>query len=216
MSLIHWQPLKELEALRHQMNQVFDAWLHPDPEARSLSPIDGMAWTPAIELHETDTDVVLKAEVPGIEAKDLDVQVSEHTISISGHHQEETRTEEKGVFRSELRYGQFQRLIPLPTPVQYDQVKADFKNGILTLTLPKIESARKPVVKVNLEEKLREATTQQRQAKEHQEQNVHRRAEDALETMQMGDLDQATRETLTQERHQNEQRQESAHLRANQ
>lgn len=212
MSLIRWQPLKELETLRHQMNQVFDSWMHPDLE----SPLtwNNTAWTPAIELQETDTELVVKAEVPGVEAKDLDVQVTENTVSIAGSHREETRTEEKGMVRSELRYGQFQRLIPLPTTVQYEQVKADFKNGILTLTLPKVESTRKPVVKVNLEEQLRETTTEQRQAETHQQETAHRRAEDALETMQSGDLDQAAREAVTHDRQQEEQRQEKAHLRA--
>lgn len=212
MSLIHWQPRKELETLRHQMNQVFDEWMHRNSRFHPM--LHDTPWTPAIELQDTGTEIVLKAEVPGVEAKDLDVRVAEDSVSIAGSHQEETQTEDKGMVRSELRYGQFQRLISLPTTVQYEQVKAEFKNGILTLTLPKVEPTKPTVMKVNLEEQLREATTQQRLDEEHRNQTVHRRAEDALETMPADDLDQATREALTQERQHEEQQQEKVHMRA--
>lgn len=214
MSLVHWHPLKELENLRHQMNQIVETWMHPASELHQTSQIQNITWTPAIELKETDTDVILKAEVPGIEAKDLDVQVTENSVLIAGTHTSEERTEDQGVFRCELRYGQFQRWIPLPTTVQYEQTKADFKNGILTLTLPKVQTSRQSVVKLNLEEQLRNTATQNRHAEEQRQQSIHRRAEDALETMPASDLDQAMRETLTQERQHEEQRQEAVQMRA--
>lgn len=211
MSLIHWQPLKDLETLRHQMNQMFDTWTHHDTGG---APGRGMTWTPAIELKQTETDIVLKAEVPGVDAKDLDVQVTENAVSIAGSHHAEERTETEGMVHCELRYGQFQRWVPLPTPVHYEQAKADFKNGILTLTLPKLEPTQQPVFKVNLEDKLRTTATQNRLDDEHRQQTVHRRAEDALETMSEGDLDQAVRETVTQDRQHEEHRQDAVHMRA--
>jgi HSP20 family protein len=92
----------------------------------------------------------LRAELPGIDAKDLDIQVSKESIAITGEHRQETKTEEKGVFKSEFRYGTFHRVISLPVAVQNTEVKADYKDGILNLTLPKAQEALNKVVKVNL------------------------------------------------------------------
>ncbi|NJR48370.1 MAG: Hsp20/alpha crystallin family protein [Leptolyngbyaceae cyanobacterium CSU_1_3] len=176
MSLIRWQPLKEFDLLRQQMNRLFDDLTHGDHELSQLSGSNQVDWIPAIELTETDTDLMLKAEVPGVAAKDLDVQVSENAISIVGAHHEEHKTEDKGIVCSELRYGQFQRVIPLPVSVKNDQVQAEFKDGMLTLTLPKVESARRNVVKIDLEEKTRAAVTEQRQREQHLQDTAHSRA----------------------------------------
>jgi len=110
-------------------------------------------------MEDTDSDIVLKAELPGLESKDLDIQVTRDSVLISGEQRREQRSEEKGLFRSEFRYGKFQRIIPLPAQVQNDQAKADLKNGILTLTLPKAEAERHRVFKVNLAGAQSEAAT---------------------------------------------------------
>ncbi|MCU0537187.1 MAG: Hsp20/alpha crystallin family protein [Hydrococcus sp. Prado102] len=101
MSLVHWQPMRDLENLRRQMDRLFDEWTLPRSEF-SLPTSDEIAWVPAIELKETDRDIILKAQIPGIEAKDLNVEVSEDRVSISGEHQQQKQTEEKGYFRSEF------------------------------------------------------------------------------------------------------------------
>jgi HSP20 family protein len=150
MAIITWQPLRELNTLRQQMDSLFNDLLYSQ-HGLTLQPGNGStSWAPAIELQETDTDIILKAEIPGVEAKDLDVQVSQESVLMTGEHQEEKRTQEQGFFRSELRYGQFQRMIALPVLIQNDQVKAEFKDGILTLTLPKVEDVRQKMVKVDL------------------------------------------------------------------
>jgi HSP20 family protein len=145
MALIRWQPFQEIETLRRQMDRMFD-------EMNGLNREYQVTWKPAIELQDRDDNIILRAEIPGIEGKDLDIRVTREAVAISGEHRYEKKAEEKGVFRSEFRYGQFQRVIPLPVAVQNDQVKADFTNGILTLTLPKLETAKKRVVKVNITE----------------------------------------------------------------
>lgn len=149
MALVRWQPFQELSHLRQQMDRLFEE-LMPERDWASL-PGDGDIWAPAIEIQETDQDIMVKAEIPGIEAKDLEVQVTQEEVSITGENREEKQTEEKGFFRSELRYGQFQRRIPLPAPIQTDHVKSKFKNGILSLTMPKVENAQRKVVKVKVE-----------------------------------------------------------------
>lgn len=135
MLVRYWQPWREIDTLRRQFDQLLDS-------------VDTAGWTPAIELQDSGNAFVLRAQLPGIDAKDLDVQVTKDAVSLSGEHHQENRSEENGFFRSEFRYGKFQRVIPLPVEVQNDQVKAEFKDGILSLTLPKVEQAK--VVKLNL------------------------------------------------------------------
>jgi len=143
MVLIRWQPFQEMKTLRRQMDQMFD-------EINGWHREDQVTGKPAIELKHTDTNVILCAEIPGLEGKDLDVRVAREAVIISGEHRYEKKAEDNGLFGSEFRYSKFQRVIPLPVPVQNEQVKADFTNGILTLTLPKAETAH--VVKVNISE----------------------------------------------------------------
>jgi HSP20 family protein len=143
MALIRWQPFSEIETLRRQMDQMFDEIAGSDRQSSKT-------WQPAIELQDTEDNLILRAEIPGVEGKDLDVRVTREAIAIGGEHRFEKKTDEKGFFRSEFRYGSFQRVIPLPVPIQNDQVKADFNNGILTLTLPKVAEAKRTVVKLNL------------------------------------------------------------------
>jgi HSP20 family protein len=123
-----------------------------DDLAQFTTTNDSTGWTPAIELKDNENEIVLRAQLPGMDAKDLDVQVTREAVSIAGEHRQEQKTEEKGFFRSEFRYGKFQRVIPLPVAVQNDQVKAAYKDGVLTLTLPKVVEVRNPVVKLNLAE----------------------------------------------------------------
>jgi HSP20 family protein len=150
MSIIRWQPWQEMDSLRRQMDRLFDDFMHTSSDLSLLPKATEATWAPAIELKETDGEILLKAQIPGIEAKDLDIQVTQDAVSITGEKQEEAKTEDKGMFRSEFRYGQFQRLIPLPASVNNEQVKSEFKNGILMLTLPKLTGTPHKVVKVNV------------------------------------------------------------------
>lgn len=145
MALIRWQPWQEMETLRRQLDQLFDDIA---PVNREAVLAQRKAWGPAIELQNDDADIILRAELPGVDAKDLDVQVTREAVLISGEHRSETKTEEQHFVRSEFRYGNFRRVVPLPAAVKNDQVQADFKDGILTLTLPKAEAPQ--VVKLNL------------------------------------------------------------------
>ena len=146
MMTLRWQPWQEMEAARRQFDRMFED-LMPTREA-FLKP--EQTWAPAVELNGTDAEFILRAQLPGIDANDLDIQVGQKAVSISGEHKFENKTEENGYFRSEFRYGSFKRVIALPAPVQNDQVKAEFKDGILTLTLPRIEAIKPSVVKVSL------------------------------------------------------------------
>ena len=109
-----------------------------------------IAFTPAVEIYENNNAIDLRLEIPGLEVKDLDIQVTAEAVEIKGKRRQETETEEQGLVRSEFHYGAFQRRISLPVRVQNDQVKADYKDGILHIHLPKSEADKNQVVKVNV------------------------------------------------------------------
>jgi HSP20 family protein len=145
MALVRWEPFREIDALQRQMNRLFDELMPVTREAGN-----DIAFVPPAEMEETPDAIHLKLEVPGMDAKDLDVQVSADSVLITGERKSETKTEERGMTRTEFRYGKFQRAIPLPARVQNTNVQAEYKDGILKLTLPKAEEEKNKVVKVNL------------------------------------------------------------------
>lgn len=145
MALIRWQPFQEIDTLQREMNRLFDDMLTPGVRREQNS-----SFVPAAELKETEDAIHLKLEIPGLEAKDLNVEVTLDAVSISGERQSESKVEEQGSVRTEFRYGRFQRVIPLPAHVNNQKVEAEYKNGILSLVLPKHEEERRKVVKVNV------------------------------------------------------------------
>ncbi len=142
MTLIRWEPMREINALQREMNRLFD----------TMTPLhtNGDRLVPVVEMEDTPEAILLKVELPGIDTKDLNVEVTADAVSISGERKSETKKEEKGFFRSEFYYGSFQRVIPLPARIQNTNVKAEYKDGILHLTLPKAEEEKNKVVKVAL------------------------------------------------------------------
>jgi HSP20 family protein len=151
MTVIRWQPWQEVEALRRQFDQMVEEFA-PVSREGLLTSVNRAVRTPAVELKTTDTDVILRAEVPGIAAKDLSVEVTREAVSIAGEFRSETKEDDHAFYRSEFRYGNFRRIVPLPAEVDNEAVKAEFQDGILTLTLPKLNEAKSKVVKVNLGE----------------------------------------------------------------
>lgn len=145
MTIVRWNPYKEINSLHREMNQILD----------SLTP-SRMGWNvdcpivPAAELQETPEDLRLTLELPGINAQELDIQVTAEAVSISGERKPEAKTDEQGMTRSEFRYGQFRRVVPLPKRVDNTEVKAEYKDGLLLLILPKAASEKNKVVKVNV------------------------------------------------------------------
>ena len=142
MTLVHWAPWQEIDTLEQRLNRLFEQDF--SPSSRGFS-------APAAELSHDEDAVYLKLEVPGIDINDLDVQVTEKTVSVSGERKSQQQSEAQGVTRSEFGYGKFQRVIPLPARVDNTQVKAEYKDGIVHLTLPKAEAEKNKVVKVAIE-----------------------------------------------------------------
>ena len=145
MVLVRYNPWQELKLQQRQINRLLDSAVMPS------TLFEKTATRIPAEIQETADAIHLKLEVPGMEAKDLDIQVTEDTVSITGERKSETKTEEKGVTRSEFQYGKFQRVFPLPAKIQNTDVTAEYKDGILNLLLPKTKEEKNKVVKVNLQ-----------------------------------------------------------------
>ncbi|MFQ4141970.1 Hsp20/alpha crystallin family protein [Chlorogloeopsis sp. ULAP02] len=146
MMIRYYQPIRELENLKRQMDLVFD-----ELSAKTTQTSDtSTTWTPAVELIDAGDSLILQIQLPGIAAKNLDVQVTRDTVAIAGERQRQHHSENANYLHSEFRYGKFQRVVNLPVAVQNDNVQADFHDGILTLSLPKVEEVRNRVVKINL------------------------------------------------------------------
>lgn len=142
MAIMSWQRQRDIQAMRRAMDSMFGDMMVRQPQM--------VAFKPAVELQYTDEALVLRAQIPGIDARDLDIRVTKQAVVISGEKSDNNQTEKIGYFRSEFTYGKFQRVIQLPVAVDNDKVQAEYKNGILSLTLPKASAARNQVVKVNL------------------------------------------------------------------
>ncbi len=140
MSLTRWDPFREIVSLREAMDRLFEeSFVRPFRIWPTLA--DGGLTLP-VDMYETDEALVIKASVPGVDPKDVDITVTGNTLTIKGEFREEEEGKRGSVHFQERRFGKFQRSITLPSTVDPDKAEAEFKNGVLTLTLPKIEEAK--------------------------------------------------------------------------
>lgn len=118
---------------------------------RTLWPEEFEAGYPSVDIFEDKENVFVKAEIPGVKKEELEVNVTEDSVVLSGEKKKEEKVEEKDYYRYERSYGSFHRTLPLPTEVQSDKAKAQFKDGVLKITIPKTPEAKKKEVKVKIE-----------------------------------------------------------------
>ena len=144
-NLTRWEPAREMMTLREAMDRLFDdAFTHP------LSARDGWsASTPAIDMYQTDDEIVVKASLPGIKADEVQINITGDVLTLKGEVKHEEEKNDKAWHIREQRWGSFQRSVALPTNVVSDKAKAEFENGILTITLPKAEEVRPRTITVN-------------------------------------------------------------------
>ena len=144
MSIIRWDPVRDGVSLRDAMNRLFEeSFIRP---AAWPGPFEGVGL--AVDMVETKDDVVVKAAAPGLKAEDIDISVTGDLLTIKGEFKSEIKTEGASVIRQERRYGAFERTLSLPTQVVADKARAEFENGVLTLTLPKAEEVKPKTIRV--------------------------------------------------------------------
>jgi HSP20 family protein len=144
--LATWPGLGRLTDLREDIDRLFES---PLAElARTSNLLSG--WTPALDLYEDKDNLYVKMEMPGMKREDIDVSLHEGSLSVSGERKSEQKHEDAEVYRAERFFGRFQRTVTLPTPVASDKVKAQYQDGILTITLPKTEEAKPKHINVNV------------------------------------------------------------------
>ena len=137
--LIKYYPFTEMSSFQHDMNRLFSDFLGRAPDRRNIS--EGL-WAPMMDIEETKTDIVVKAEIPGMKKEDIKIQITGDALTISGERRHEEETQEKTYHRIERMYGQFQRVLRLPTEVQSGKTKAAYENGLLTIIIPKAEEEK--------------------------------------------------------------------------
>ena len=143
-NLTRWEPMREMMTLREAMDQLFnDAFTRP----RSTST-SGVSIVPAFDLFETGDEVVVKANLPGMKAEDVQISVTNGILTLHGEVKQETEKKEATWHLFERRYGIFERSVSLPTDVQTDKAKADFEDGVLTISLPKAETVKPRTISI--------------------------------------------------------------------
>lgn len=142
-SLIRWEPAREMMTLREAMDRLFD-----DSFTRPLS-LSGGNWSiPAVDMYQTDNEVVVKAALPGIKSDEVQINVTGEVLTIKGGTRQENEAKEKTYHMREQRWGAFERSLVLPSEVVADKAKAEFENGVLTITLPKADEVKPKTISI--------------------------------------------------------------------
>jgi HSP20 family protein len=141
-----FEPSRGESALQHQINRLFSEAFDRSSEEGNLT-----TWAPPVDIHETENQLVVKADLPDINPEELDIRVENNILTIRGERKFEKKVDEGNYLRVERSYGAFSRSFALANTVNTEAIKADYKNGVLTLSIPKREEAKPKQIKVNVE-----------------------------------------------------------------
>src|SRR6266700_479846 len=144
-TITRWEPFRGVNTLQDQFNRLFNDVFDRKAGESSLT-----AWAPAVDIYETEHELVVKADLPEVDPKDLDIRVENNILTIRGERKFEKKVNEDNYLRVERAYGSFARSFTLANTVNSDAIKADYQNGVLTLTIPKREEAKPKQIKVNV------------------------------------------------------------------
>jgi HSP20 family protein len=137
--LSNWTSFGPLSDLSAEIDRLFES---PLAGLTRTSQLLNRGWTPALDVHEDKDNYVVKAELPGMKKEDIEVSLNDGVLNLSGERKSETNNKDAEVYRSERFFGRFQRTVTLPTAVAADKIQAAYKDGVLTVTLPKAEEAK--------------------------------------------------------------------------
>ena len=145
MAIIRWDPFRDLITLREKMNRLFEEAFTSRGEEKDLV---ASTWSPSVDIYETENALVLAAEVPGIDEKDIEIKIEDNTLTLKGERKFEKETKEENYHRIERAYGSFYRSFTLPHYIDQDKIKAEHENGVLKITMPKKPELKPRKVKI--------------------------------------------------------------------
>jgi HSP20 family protein len=143
VNLVRWEPFREMISLRQAMDRLFEDSFVRSPHLSG----DGVREFP-IDVYQTKKDLVVKAALPGVKPEEVEITIADDTVTIKGEHKEEQETKEDDYLYREHRYGAFSRSVAIPVKVKGEKAEATFKEGVLTLTLPKAEEIKPRQIKI--------------------------------------------------------------------
>jgi HSP20 family protein len=149
MALVPWDPIRNLISLQDRMNRLFDETMH---RGRGTESMDMGTWAPPVDIYETENEIVMVAEVPGVDEKDVDVEVKDNLLTIKGERRMEKSVKEESYHRVERAYGGFTRSFTLPQAVDSEKITATYNRGVLEIRLPKPEKAKTHQIKIETKE----------------------------------------------------------------
>ncbi len=148
MAIVRWEPFRDLLTTQERFNRLFNEAFSQIFSGEGELTTRG--WTPAVDIYENDQNLVFQAELPGVDPKDVEVRVEDGTLYLKGERKFEKETKEENYHRMERSYGAFARSFALPNSVDTDKVVAHYKDGVLTLTMPKREEAKPKTIKIEV------------------------------------------------------------------
>ena len=147
MAIVRWEPFRDVMASQREFDRLFKEAFTPFFGEGELST---RTWAPPVDIYETADSIVLKAELPGVDPKDVEVKVEDNSLFLKGERKFEKEVNNENYHRVERSYGSFARSFSLPNSIEAEKVKAEYKDGLLTLTLPKREEAKPKTIKIDV------------------------------------------------------------------
>jgi HSP20 family protein len=147
MAIVRWEPFRDMLASQREFDRLFREAFNPAVADGELST---RTWAPPVDIYEDGDSLVLKAELPGVNPDDVDIRVENNTLYLKGERKFEKEVKEQNYHRVERSYGTFTRTFSLPNSIDADKVGANYKDGVLTLTMPKKEEAKPKTIKVTV------------------------------------------------------------------
>jgi HSP20 family protein len=145
MAISHWDPFRDLSVLQERMNRLFE---DAGRSSRGDDPVATTTWSPAVDIYETESDIMVKAELPGVERKDITLTLENNVLTLRGERRFEKETRQENYHRIERSYGGFHRAFSIPAAVDEEKIRADYKDGILTIALPRKEQVKPKQIKI--------------------------------------------------------------------
>ena len=146
MAITRWDPFRDFSLLQDRMNRLFDdagrGWRPEEPSATTT-------WSPAVDIFETENEIMVQAELPGVDRKDLTLNLENNVLTLKGERRFEKETKQENYHRIERSYGAFSRAFSIPAIVDEEKIRADYKEGILKIALPKKEQVKPKQIKID-------------------------------------------------------------------